>query len=285
MPLTTLLMEKEVKDLFRRAFVFEPFDIDAELKAAPITKNFSKIGTAFDYLARFWLKHRHPHAEERRWVAENAVDLFGDEAFEVGMSIITRARRAYHAYLQTGAMTDDLLRHAMRLSGLDLHYRAGRNQYAEDEINEADVEDLRNIWGVLECGDLTNLEGPVYLNPTFDDASRMVGGANADIIANDILFDIKTTKTSRFTREHFNQIAGYVVLNYMDKGRGFFGGLLGRGRLKQFGVYFSRHGVLRTLPGELIHGAPGFSEFVSEFEALAEKYHRPSELSIGRLTY
>ena len=44
-----------------------------------------------------------------------------------------------------------------------------------------------------------------YLNPTFGDASNLVGGADADIILDDMLIDIKTTKAISFTQEHYNQ--------------------------------------------------------------------------------
>ena len=40
----------------------------------PQTKYYSTIGTAFDYLLRFHVKHVNPDAESRSWVAEAGLD-------------------------------------------------------------------------------------------------------------------------------------------------------------------------------------------------------------------
>src|SRR5262245_53133581 len=52
-----------------------PRRIREPLKVAPKTKHYMLVGTAFDYLLRFELQRRAPHAKTRKWTAEYAPDL------------------------------------------------------------------------------------------------------------------------------------------------------------------------------------------------------------------
>ena len=62
----------------------------------------------------------------------------------------------------------------------------------------------------------------------------MVGGADADFIAGGTLVDIKTTKNGRFTRDRFNQLAGYCILDYLEQKSGMQNGA----GLNLAGLYF-----------------------------------------------
>ena len=56
----------------------------------------------------------------------------------------------------------------------------------------------------------------VVLNPTFD-GSRNVGGADADLIANGTLIELKTTRQDKFERiDHLCQLLGYALLDFSD---------------------------------------------------------------------
>ena len=56
------------------------------------------VGTAFDYLIRFEIRRRAPHAIARQWVAEHAPDIIWheDEKGAVGMDLLTDADPADH---------------------------------------------------------------------------------------------------------------------------------------------------------------------------------------------
>ncbi len=174
------------------------------------------------------------------------------------------------AYIESGVVTDELLRSALLLGGLDVVFRTKQAKYFSTSTTDKDVEDLRNLWNVLEEGDLRDMTEPVQLNPTFGEASVMVGGADADFIAGDTLVDVKTTKNGRFTRDRFNQLAGYCVLDYLERKHG----MRNDASLNRAGVYFSRHGTLMTVDTERIYNAPGFAGFVDEFSRLVKE--RPS---------
>ena len=128
----------------------------------------------------------------------------------------------------------------------------------------------------MKGGDLAALEEPILLNPTFGKASRMVGGADADIVAGGMLIDIKTTKKPKLDRRHFDQLAGYYALaaiggiDGMDK----FGA--GGSPIDKLGIYFSRYGKLHAFSvDDLARDDPG--EFVAEFESLIGEIKAPAK--------
>ena len=319
MSLTTFLANKEVKSLFRQSFEFKPANVEAPIKAPPLTTNYGTVGTAFDYLVRFWLERRHRAASSNRWIAEHAAidlsvrsgeyvaaDINGERllipmkewnsrwsenppdgctcvqysdsdpiisrAATAARNVLGTAKDAVAKYVKSGAAGDDIFRSALLLAGLDTVFRTGRPDYFRASISDRDVEDLRNLWNVLEDGDLRHVRGPVWLNPTFGEASSMVGGADADFIADDTLVDIKTIKKGRFTRVQFDQLAGYCILDYLEQAHD---ALRAHERAipKQTGVYFARHGTLMTVDTGRIYNASGFDGFVDKFRALAEKQY------------
>ena len=84
---------------------------------------------------------------------------------------------------------------------------------------------------------------PVTLNPTFA-GSRLVGGADADIIVERTLFELKTSQQARpVDREHLWQILGYVLLDFEDAHH-----------IKAVGFDFARHDVTRSWAVEELTG-------------------------------
>lgn len=312
MSLTSLLADGNVRRLFKETFDFKPFDIGAELKAPPVTKRYSTVGSAFDYLARWWLKRRFHGANEKPWVAEAAVNKLRAGAGELvviktengaswepagdwldengklkrspgdGVQVgrvtgitpekkrlanlaaraLESAKSAQRDYLRTGQATNGTFEAAIDLAKLDIVFRAGVTDQVGTPPDAGDVSDLRSLWRTLEDGGLRDIGEPVALNPTFGQASGLVGGADADIVAGGLLVDIKTTKKGRFERRYFDQLVGYWALSIM-------GGIDGyAGRIEGLGVYFSRHGVLSTLPLPEI-GDADLARFLAEFKRLA----------------
>lgn len=79
------------------------------------------------------------------------------------------------------------------------------------------------------------LDLPARLNPTFV-GSALVGGADADLIVDRTLIELKTTRQDRFERvDHLYQLLGYVLLDYSEQFE-----------LDAIGVYLARRGVLVT---------------------------------------
>ena len=273
MALRGLLGRADVQDLFEKTFKFEPYDIPDSIRAKPHTSNPKKIGIAFDNLARLWLKRRYAGTKSKPMFAENMSKFFGTRAYEVARSRMERMDLEYRLYIKTGTPTAALVQQTLHQVGLDAWFHTGEGRYVEERIDDNDITDLLDLYGVMMHSDLNDLERPIRLQVEFGTASDMVGGAQADIIAADTLIDTKVTMYPTFTREYYNQVVGYVVLHYLDRDR--FAKWFGNGKLKRFGVYFARHGVLKMFPASQIYEAPKFDQFVDEFCRLAGKYGRP----------
>lgn len=69
MSLTSFLNIKEVKEKFLEEFPkLFTFRVKTPLLAPPLTNNYQLVGTAFDYLLRFYIKLLNPNAIESSWV-------------------------------------------------------------------------------------------------------------------------------------------------------------------------------------------------------------------------
>ena len=72
---------------------------------------------------------------------------------------------------------------------------------------------------------------PHSLNPNFD-GSLDIGGADADLIVEGTLIDIKATITQKIRPDWLWQLLGYVLLDYSD-----------RHRINSIGLYMARQGI------------------------------------------
>jgi hypothetical protein len=98
---------------------------------------------------------------------------------------------------------------------------------------QAAVEDLAAM-ATLLCQRLPDLMVQrATLNPTFD-GSLAVEGADADLIVNHTLLELKTTKQDAFERvDHVYQLLGYALLDYSNEHE-----------IERVGIYLARRGVL-----------------------------------------
>ncbi len=131
------------------------------------------------------------------------------------------------------------------------------------DTDKADKDDLQQLVKLIPARDFKATD-VCLLNPTFGEASRLVGGADADAVIDDTLIEIKTVMKCRLTREYLNQLAGYYCL-YRIAG---VDGLLADRPLRRFGVYFSRHGYFFTVPVTECWQARDFEAFLAWFADL-----------------
>ncbi|HDZ38919.1 MAG TPA: hypothetical protein ENH62_11635 [Marinobacter sp.] len=295
MSLTSFVGNKDVRERFKQEFPSPKFSVQKPLLAPPLTKHYFLVGTAFDYLLRFYLKRLNPQAVETRWVAENAVTVLfmykdgfaihGDTGeaevvaeptpdkadaaiFQKINAILSEAKKAYQLYLKTGEIIKPLLTSAMLLANLDIIYRTGRlKDYVElDTVSDEDIKDLTNLIQIV-TPKLFKAKKVCVLNPTFGEASKLVGGADADLIIDDTLIDIKTTKKLELPRKYFDQLIGYYCLYRI----GGIDGLPQDCEIKNLAVYFSRHAYLHLIPVKDCIGQVNFQKFLKWFKERARK--------------
>ncbi|KKM98827.1 hypothetical protein LCGC14_1153970, partial [marine sediment metagenome] len=229
MSLSKFLKIEDVKKRFQECFSKTRFAVKKEILAPPLTKNYGRVGTAFDYLLCFYLKYLNPQAVTHRWVAELSLERL-KEKVEMKKSKLTKDERIvlplwkdwytkgkeelklaeenYTQFLETGQVTDDLIKSTLYLAKLDSIYRAGYIKKDFEYVDKNDIKDLKNLISLLNQKEFKP-KNSCILNPTFGNASVMVGGADADLVIDGMLIDIKTTKIFQMKREYYDQLIGY----------------------------------------------------------------------------
>jgi len=294
MSLTSILSDKnnqELRDKLKTEFLRPAFTLKAEIKAAPLTKNWGTVGTAFDYLMRFYLQHHNKNTFIQRdtWVADHSYEMLTNQfitskAKEVRtgfhrdkifrtkdlLKILTdqydQTKTNYSKYVENGELTDDLIANTIFLAKLDAYFRAGVIDQNFDNHDPDDIKDLKSLISLVDKNNFTAKQ-KCYFNPTFGQGSMLVGGADADLIIDNTLVDIKATKHLKLERAHLNQVLGYYILSLI-------GGVNGNPSdrpIENIGLYFARHGELWTLPIQNFGDKGKFEEFKDWFISYVSK--------------
>jgi hypothetical protein len=282
MSLTTFLNLKEVRIKFKTEFPKPVLEINSKILAEPFTNNYVLVGSAFDYLLRFYLQRLNGaktiHSE---WVASSVVARYQNRMKQKGFNnassptyiktdleimtgIHNKAKEAHRLYLKNGLVTDQLLGCAYGLAQIDHFFRSGYIDPNLGHVQEKDMKDLKNLLLVAKN---TNIKAKVcVLNPTFGQASQLVCGADTDLILDNTIVDIKTTKFLELTRDQYNQLIGYYCLYKL----GGIDGLTKRHKIKSLGIYYSRFGKLATFSVEEFEKSSKFIPFLKWFKKTAK---------------
>lgn len=295
MSLTSFVKGPDVRAMLKPLRPDIPRKIEAPLLAPPRSGRTQIIGIGFDYLFRFEVQRRYSAARHQHWVADNAplmlrgADIPGGELQIIEPGSPPMLSRPPGGFARIARKVDRLLdeihdavdahvsarnpdpvamrsiaAHAMRLARLDLVYRARVLDLGFANAELDDVEDLLAMIEVVPWNAFAT-EGRILLNPTFGQASAIVGGADADLIWGDLLVDLKSTKDEKIKPEYFDQLLGYFLLARRNrrKQRSF-------PQVKRVGLYFARRAHLLTFPVETWTAHPTFKTIERDFFALAE---------------
>lgn len=240
------------------------YNLMGSMIAPPQSDHYSLVGTAFDYLMRFYLNYLNPKANTQKWVAEDAVKLIEDaEYHQKAVGIINDSKTNYDKYLLNGILSTDLIVNCLQLAQLDAVYRAG---YLEPNLGMVDARDISDLTNLLEVAKQRDFRAKkiCVLNPTFGKASNLVGGADMDVLMDGTLIDIKTTKFLGMKRDYYHQLIGYYILSKI-------GGIHGvtEANIENLGVYYSRHGILHEISVEEAIGSCDLESFIHWFIARA----------------
>lgn len=274
MSLTSFLKDAdEVRIVLDQTFEKPEIGIAKERLAEPQTTNYALIGTAFDYVLRFWLEREYNQVESKPWVAHQGLDLAQlmemDTTTKDGRDfteVIASIEQRHHEYLETGEMTDELLASTLDLGRFDWIYRSGRPPENLGEALEGDIEDLRRLYDIIPQ-DKFRGANHVLLNPTFGSASRLVSGADADIVLDEMLVDIKTVKNLTLKPDYWRQLVGYVVLADLAGDE-----LDEMPRFSEVGIYYARHGTLWRSSATDIYEHEKYEQFKEWFCEKAEEH-------------
>jgi hypothetical protein len=293
MSLTNFLKNKDVKEEFARHFPKPRFSLKKDLLAPPRTTHYGLVGTAFDYLLQFYLERLNPGAITKAWIAEWSIKspsspLLTNVVIDIdtgkvsfaetkltrkAQGIIEQAKAIRSAYFSSGEITDEAIACALRLAQLDPICRIGYIDENLGIVHSEDVADLRQLITIVDPA-IFRAEELCVLNPTFGEASKLVSGADGDVVIDDLLIDAKTTKNLRLTRDDFNQLIGYYVLARI-------GGIDNTPHpptIERVGIYFSRHAELYTIPINSVVDDEKLPAFIEWFTKRAASEYPPMKL-------
>lgn len=231
-----------------RAYLREAFPRTKALRASPVLVPSSVpfaswIGTGFDYLLRWALLAHFPkYADRGTWIAEHVPARLRSRRSRLTRAVEARigsARRRLTRFRRTRELTDGLCRSAIELAQIDPLFRAGAGaEYVTAPVPRAYVAEVRQLMDIVPLHAFAP-QAFGLLNPVFG-ASKLVRGADADIVIDDMIVEIKTSKHSKVTRDQFNQLLGYYMLSLL-------GGVVGAPpghRIRRLAIYQSRYGRL-----------------------------------------
>lgn len=286
MSLTSFLKLPDVREKFRQEFSKPRVATGKELLAPPLSKRYSLVGTAFDYLLRFYVQRLNPNAKQRRWVAEAGLEKLGGTEFydidaeewsfldddgnqKTGRAILNRARAAHDRYMASGKITDSLLKGVIGLAQLDVIYRSGFVDENLGVAHRADVRDLRNLISLVKPTEF-RARRICLLNPTFGIGSRLIRGADADLFVDGMLIDIKATKKGDLRREYFDQLLGYLALHEIWG----LDGLKRKPKISKLAVYSARYAFWQVLNVKDVINVKTFPSFLQWFKERVEQLRR-----------
>ncbi len=247
------------------------FKSSKDCVVCPRTKNYSLIGTAFDYLLRSELKRMHPESVENGFIAENSILLvnrhikltgyFQSKNAQIGekeLHAMVKAAKRYKEkralFLAQGILMDDFIEATIRFARMDAIFRAGIYDDVEKEVDPLDIEDMKALYNLIPQ-EFKKPSDPMLLDPTFGEASMKVSGADVDLIMGDSMIDIKTTKEMKLDEYLWSQIVGYLVL--ADEALNNEGILP---NIENLGLYFSRYGYLWKIKASYVRENRNYEE-------------------------
>ncbi len=271
MPLTFFLKNPDVRDRFKEQFPVPKVKLQSIIHVSPSKINPGTVGTAFDYLLRFHVERINKNVVSSQWVAENALESLEPREREIVEPVVLDARKHHSKFIKTGKLEDKLIKSTLELARLDVVQRVGLSLFdILDDIPDENVKEIRSLYDVAVKSEIFQSRRKCFLNPTFGEGSILIGGADADLIIGDTLIDIKTVKHLKFNQGFYNQILGYYLLSEL-------GGQLAK--VRNVAIYFSRHGVLYSLPVDNLKKEKGFISFVKWFVERAEN-ERQKQFSV-----
>lgn len=209
-----------------------------EMVVAPGNANSGTVGTAFDYRLRFTLDPSHNPGETY------AAFLSRPRQAKAIQKVILDAQRSAQAATDPDglnracwalALCTEVYRTGQIFPGSPLASLSPRQFTSEHLLALAPADALRQLNELARLAQavlVPRLTPPLYLGPTFE-ASEYCA-ADADLISNRLLLDIKTTvKGKALSRIDLYQLLGYALFDRSDAYA-----------IRKIGIYASRFGAL-----------------------------------------
>ena len=239
MSLSTRLAEVRA-DL--KPFISNPGWPKQEILVDRVVASPQRLGVAFDYLVRFGLANRYDAVAQptkAEWAAGMGEDwgrnsLDDLEAVHGAVEEVREGTRADRLDKSTGEA-------GIVLAAYELLYRSQRPETVDVPPRRDEVAELMRLFEIVPWDEFQPTER-LMLNPGFGEGSEVLGGADADIVLDDVVIEIKTVSNKKPNLEMIRQAVCYALLANR------FG--LNREKMSagidQIGFYLARSGSLLT---------------------------------------
>lgn len=244
---------KEVVEDIDKPPVF-PEEVQAHPPRQYQGMEYALVGMAIDYLLRFEIQRRNPETMiyTGDLIAEQAV-RYEDDLHSPISDILAGAKANCIAYANGSDDVTLPTREALDLARLENLVRGDESimPAVDRYLGEGDddmEEDLENLIDIAD----PILDGGRYavLNPVLANEGVV---ADADIVLDGALIDMKTTINPEFTDSFWRQLLGYLVLMDIKSNLNYQTHNWTIEWPDEFGVYFSRSGDLRLLNTDPIY--------------------------------
>ncbi|MDP2345548.1 MAG: hypothetical protein Q8O67_31685 [Deltaproteobacteria bacterium] len=210
----------------------------------------SLLGTAFDYGCRFHLLVRNGRLAVERdlWIAERAPKVAaargGDAATLASFELALIAGRQAQDRVRRsgGTFDDDALDAIFLLAQLDVVFRTKRLHGACRCPTAGERDELRQALALVAEQSAFTAQKRCLLNPVFGAGSTLIGGADGDVIIDDVLIDLKLSAKSKLQRSWWREVITYLALDDLGTQRGLSG----------VGIYLARCGTFGTLSADRV---------------------------------
>jgi hypothetical protein len=275
-----------LRDLFKKYFPTPEPSLFGRLRVKPLSENPQTVGNAVDYMIRFYVERLNEGRAKNgnKWIAERALNsltarLERENVSGQNKALIksiefqfSKAKDNHSQFLKDGIISNKLIKSSIFLGKLDSYYRSKKIDNSLKKHSLKDIQDVKKIMAIIRPDNFT-AKKKCFLNPTFGRGSEFVGGADADLIIDDTIIDIKAVKHLKIERKYLNQLIGYYILSLI-------GGINGKGKkktIKNIGIYFARHGILWSIPLSTF----GDISFLEKFRRRFEFYIKYSDIEYG----
>lgn len=252
MSLTSLISkDKAFKNIILELFP-KPNNLDKtkNIICPQLINSNGVVGSAFDYLLRFYFQWKYKDNNNVE-INKQDVDIFDIGFYNVNImlkdmelkeKIKINYKNAKDVISQVinnkqWITSDNFFYILIFISNLDSVFRTGYLNHFYHQTWENNIvlkiEELKQLSKILTVLPF-KINNSVALNPIFKNIPRLIAAADADlIIDNELLIDIKTTKSLSLTSDIWCQLIGYFFLCKLN-------GI----KIKKMGIFFSRYNYL-----------------------------------------
>lgn len=240
MSVTRWLKETKVREFLKGLIDVPKVDVFPAQVVPLQTSDPARMGSAVDYGIRMRLARKYRATAPEPWVATLSLEM---GLFDVEQtSIVRQYIMDCVAYFNMTQKVDrEFVERCWALAALDIVYRVGVvPANLIDYPTKDEIDEFKKIFaGVVKAWPAP--KEYCVLNPTFGAASYLTGGADADVIQDGMIIDIKTINVRSKKPpllDHILQLVMYAALARMQ----------GKYDITKVGIYFARHHHLLDWP-------------------------------------